>query len=173
MTFSETSLREPRGARESWVLSGVIYFKPEKTGWLGLGLPGEGREKSEMVSEYMEISFPSCGVNNHAQAARQQAEEMNFDVCPVLNQDNVVLGLIRTRVRNANTSDSAAAAMETAPKTLRPYTKVSEAKKLLKENSWSAILVTSSDGKLLGLFRHPGGDFGIARLMNQNRSKDE
>jgi predicted transcriptional regulator len=85
--------------------------------------------------------------------ARQRAEQLAFTICPVVNEGGFVLGLIREEGWQADPGTPAEQVMESGPTTLRPSATIDEAMKHLDKNGWSAILVTSSDGKLLGIFR--------------------
>ncbi|HEY7168527.1 MAG TPA: CBS domain-containing protein [Candidatus Binatia bacterium] len=121
--------------------------------WLAFGLPAEGDEKPALLVNHIDRRVPTCRVPDPVERARQNAAAMGFTICPVINEGNVVLGLIRG---NGSEGDPAAAVgeiMEFGPKTLRPGSSVQEARKIAEKNGWTEILVTSSDGKLLGIFK--------------------
>ncbi|HZA55236.1 MAG TPA: CBS domain-containing protein, partial [Candidatus Udaeobacter sp.] len=65
----------------------------------------------------------------------------------------IVLGLLRKDAWNDDPTSTAERLMESAPTTLRPYYPAEDATELLDQKGADAILVTSSDGKLMGVFK--------------------
>ena len=122
--------------------------------WLSFGLAVEGEELSELLIENIERRVPACRDNDSVKMARKTAAEMGFNTCAVVNEQNVVLGLIGTDGSQSGNAESPVSdVMKLGPKTLRPGSSVKEATKVAQKNSWPEILVTSSDGKLMGIFK--------------------
>ena len=85
-------------------------------------------------------------------AVLPRLENSKFRVLPVINDYNVLLGLIADRPsQNVDLDAPVSEVMSLGPTTMRPYTPVEDAVKKLGAQT-HAIPVTSSDGKLMGLF---------------------
>jgi Mg/Co/Ni transporter MgtE len=91
-----------------------------------------------------------------------RAEERGSAVCSVVNQNGIVLGLVGKRDWDTDPTASAEQLMDSAPTTLRPSDPLEKAQQTLNESDRGAVLVTNSDGNLLGAFfgvgdkREPG-----------------
>ena len=124
--------------------------------WLAFGLPAEGEAQSALLIEHIQRTVPTCRPTDSAEAARQAAAKMNFSSCAIVNEENVVLGSIRNNGSEVDPVAAAADVMELGPKTLRPSSTVKEAKQIAQKTGRTEILVTSSDGKLIGVFKAAG-----------------
>jgi predicted transcriptional regulator len=134
--------------------------------WLSFGLAVEGEQLSELLIGNIERRVPTCRDNDSVEMARKTAAEMGFNTCAVVNEQNVVLGLIGTDGSQSGNAESPVSdVMKLGPKTLRPGSSVKEATKVAQKNSWPEILVTSSDGKLMGIFK------AGARISEQTRNR--
>lgn len=77
-----------------------------------------------------------------------------FNVCAVMNQHGIVLGVIGQSDWDSDPTATAEQLMVSGPTTLRPSDPLEKAEQTLEKSDRGAVLVTDSDGKLLGrLFR--------------------
>jgi CBS domain-containing protein len=74
---------------------------------------------------------------------------------PVVNERGIVLGLIDQSLEGVEPTTPVTDLMDPGPITVRPSTSVESAIKRLTKSKRDALLVTASDGQLLGLFRPP------------------
>jgi Mg/Co/Ni transporter MgtE len=81
----------------------------------------------------------------------------------VVNDSGVVLGVIGKRDWDTDPTASAEQLMDPAPTTLRPSDPLEKAQQSLQKTHHGAVLVTDSDGKLLGAF------FGMGDNQNPGR----
>lgn len=126
---------------------------PGKLDWLAYGLPVERAQGNpRTVIECLERNIPTAKINESIGKVLPRLEESKLHVLPVINDRNVLLGLITDRPsQNMDLNVSVSEVMSPGPTTLRPYMPVEDAvKKLDKETR--VVPVTSSDGKLMGLF---------------------
>ena len=77
----------------------------------------------------------------------------NQDLCVVVNDRNVVLGVIQGETWDANPQARVADVMQTGPRTLRPDMDPKDAQKILRNHDAQSAIVTTSDGELLGIIR--------------------
>jgi len=106
-----------------------------------------------MVIDRMERDVPTCHLDDSLAEAKRRAKKRSFDLCPVVNKQGIVLGLIREEMWKGDLDVSAESVMELGPVTFRPSYSVDDATEFLNKHDWDSALVTSSDGKLMGIFR--------------------
>jgi len=127
---------------------------PGKVDWLAYGLPVEGEQAEfPMVIDRMGRDVPTCQLDDSLAEAKRRAEKLGFNLCPVVNKQGIVLGLIREEMWKDDLDVSAESVMQLGPITFRPSYSVDDATEFLSKHDWGSALVTSSDGKLMGIFR--------------------
>ncbi len=125
------------------------------------GLPAirENRSlESLWVTDHIQIELPTCRLDEPAGQAGTRAEERGYSVCPVVNENGIVFGVIGKRDWESDPTASAEQLMDPAPTTLRPSDSLEKAKQKLDQSDRVAVLVTNSDGRLLGAFFGVGDD---------------
>jgi rhodanese-related sulfurtransferase len=144
-------------ARAAWRLESmgfqeVYRYTPGKEDWIAAGLDVEGSATGGLaLKQYIKKDFQTCLLRDRMQEV--QNRRGRNDVCVVLNDRNIVMGLIEGDTWNANPLARAGDIMRPGPRTFRPTADPKDvAKELKKEDSETAI-VTTSDGELLGILR--------------------
>ena len=129
---------------------------PGKMDWLAYGLPVEKKPGGPpMLIERIERQVPTCGLKDSLREAKQRADKSGSRICAVVNDRSIVLGLLREDRWKTDLDVPAETVMESGPTTLRPSFPAKEAAELLSKRNQDAILVTCSDGKLIGMFKRP------------------
>jgi CBS domain-containing protein len=82
---------------------------------------------------------------------RARVQAADWDTCIVVNEQNVVLGRLGREALGSDADVSAEEAMRPGPGTIRPSVTVAEAATRLDERGLSTLLVTRSDGTLVGV----------------------
>lgn len=126
---------------------------PGKLDWLAYGLPVERAQGNRRtVIDCLERDIPTAKITETMAEVLPRLKGSKLSVLPVINDHNVLLGLI-TAPPSQKVDFNAAVSemMNPGPTTLRPYTAVEDALKK-RDKQTHAIPVTSSDGKLMGLF---------------------
>lgn len=100
----------------------------------------------------MQAEVPTCRLDEPVGQAGTRVEQRGYYVCPVVNENRIVLGLISKRDWDTDPTASAEQLMDSAPTTLRPSDSLEKAEQIVKKSDRGAVLVTDSDGKLLGAF---------------------
>ncbi|MBV9174170.1 MAG: CBS domain-containing protein [Chloroflexi bacterium] len=159
-------------ARAAWRLetldfSSVRRYTAGKVDWLANGLASEGRLASEPRIAGVMQPVATCRLGERVGDVRSRLAG-DGDLCVVVNAEEVVLGDLRGKAL----SDSPAEAlvddvMDPAPSTYRPNVSVHEMAEHLSGTKAQRVLVTTGDGRLLGLLRrdavmhaaHDGGPY--------------
>ena len=105
--------------------------------------------------ESMTGEFPICRLNDSVSEAKRRAEKLGWDICPVVNEQGILLGLVRQDAWKSDGDASVETVMKPAPTTLRPSYSVDDATEFLRKQGSDALLITTSDGKLMGDFKRP------------------
>jgi Mg/Co/Ni transporter MgtE len=76
-----------------------------------------------------------------------------WDICVVTNDHNVVLGVLGPNALDANQQRTVEEAMTAGPRTIRPSARLDAITKRLHDQNLTHLIVTRSDGVLLGVIR--------------------
>jgi CBS domain-containing protein len=109
-------------------------------------------QDSLWVMDRMQVEVPTCRLDEPVGQAGARVEKRGYRVCPVVNDNGIVLGVIGKRDWDTDPTASAEQLMDSAPTTLRPSDSLEKAQQMLEKSDRGAVLVTDSDGKLLGAF---------------------
>jgi CBS-domain-containing membrane protein len=144
-------------ARAAWRLeelgfTQVYDYVPSKVDWFANGLAREGTStETPWAGDLVRSDVPTCAPVDHLSDVRERVVAAGYDLCPVLNEEQVVLGLLRGDALSKNPEARVRDVMELGPKTLRPSSPV---EKLFQSRANQGVknwVVTTSHGKLLGL----------------------
>ena len=144
-------------ARAAWRLESmgfqeVYRYTPGKEDWVAAGFETEGANASRpRLQQYVKTNVQTCLLRDRMQEV--QNRRGTNDVCIVLNDRNIVMGIIQGDAWNANPLSRAADVMDPGPRTYRPNDDPKEIVKELKKEERENAIVTTSDGELIGLLR--------------------
>ena len=146
-------------ARAAWRLislgfAQVYRYKPGKIDWLANGLPVEGEEAgSPRVKDYARQDVPTCRLSDAIAQIRQRLQQTGADVCVVVNEERVVLGLLTADLLDGHPQSTAAEVMASAPRTYRLSASLEKALDYMRRNQVDSVLVTTTDGQLFGVLK--------------------
>lgn len=83
----------------------------------------------------------------------QRAHGAGWDLCVVVDDQGVVLGLLDDTALGGDPAAAVEDVMRSAPTTYRPHVTVEETAKRFESRKSDQVLITDSDGRLLGLVR--------------------
>lgn len=127
-----------------------------KMDWLAFALPVEKKDHGvTMVIERLQREFPIARPSEPVGGVRLRMEQAGLAICPVLDHDGVLVGALDHLNGKFDPATPVENVMDPGPATVRPSVSVGNAVKQLDKLNADELLVTSSDGKLLGLFRRP------------------
>jgi CBS domain-containing protein len=142
-------------ARAAWRLEalgfGEVYdYAASKADWFACGQPREGlsTEVPWVVDLVREV--PTCSPDERVGDVRERVLESGSDLCVVLNERRIVVGLLRGDALAKDEDAGAEEVMELGPKTTRPSSVVEELLGRRSSQGVKSWVVTTSHGVLLG-----------------------
>src|SRR5215831_2341669 len=145
-------------ARAAWRLESmgfqeVYRYTPGKADWLAAGWETEGTEARKVrIRQMIHKDVPTCSLRERLEDVKSRRRP-NQDLCVVVNDKSIVLGVIQGEIWDANPQSRIADVMNPGPRTLRPDMDPRDAQRVLRNYDASSAIVTTSDGELLGLVR--------------------
>ena len=144
----------------------VYDYVPGKAEWFASGLPREGNLASiTTVGDVVRPEVPTCSPKEKASNARERTREAGWDTCVVVNEERVVFGIVR--IKEELESDPAATVEEVmvaGPTTYRPNVPVGKAVERMRKRGVPAVIVTTSDGRLIGQLYREDSECQTANL---------
>ncbi|HXN77194.1 MAG TPA: CBS domain-containing protein [Candidatus Dormibacteraeota bacterium] len=144
----------PRAAArlESLGFDGVHEYKAGKLDWLAAGLPTEGENsRCPRAGEASRKDVVVCGLNDRLGDVRDCATATGLEAAVVVDEERIVVGLLRAKQLELYPNLAVAQAMRPGPSTFRPYVSTKEMADYMVEHSLDNAPITTSDGKLVGL----------------------
>ena len=86
-------------------------------------------------------------------AVRARAAAARWDACVVVNDERVVLGLLRAAELRKDDEERVDRVMRPGPSTFRPYVPIDDIAKFMVTHDLPNCPITTSDGRLVGLLR--------------------
>jgi len=156
-------------ARAAWRLESmgfqeVYRYTPGKADWLAAGWETEGTQaKKVRIRQMIHKDVPTCALRERLEDVKSRRRP-NYDLCVVVNDRNIVLGVIQGEAWDANPLSRVSEVMQPGPRTIRPDLEPKDAQRILRNYDSSSAIVTTSDGELLGIIR-------IAQKKTQKTTK--
>lgn len=134
---------------------GQVYrYQPGRADWFAAGLPREGTEASTpRVADIAQRDVPTCGTDEPLGTVRDRVRRLGGDVCVVVDDAHVVLGLVQTASLDVAPDTPVAMVMDSSPITFRPNVPTGQLPEYLTAPRAGVAVVTTSDGVLIGLLR--------------------
>ena len=145
--------------RAAWRLEGLgfpqVYdHAAGEADWFASGLPGEGRDAAiPRAGDVARRDVPTCGPDNRVGEVRERVQPARWDTCLVVNEERVVLGRLRGTALTADAETPVEQAMEPGPTTFRPDARITEVVERMRAKDVESVVVTTSDGGLVGLLK--------------------
>ena len=112
--------------------------------------------------------MPTCHLDERVGDVRERVRAAGWDASVAINQDRVVLGLLRSIELDAAGETSIEAAMRPGPSTFRPFVSIEYMAKYMIEHELDSSPVTTSDGRLIGLLMRQDVE-RVARDLSQKK----
>jgi rhodanese-related sulfurtransferase len=142
----------PRAAHRLDILGfGEVYdYVPGKVDWCANSLPCEGAEAGlPRIGSLVHLDVPTCGPDENIRELHDRIGD--WDVCVVVDEHRVVLGVVRAEVFAVDADRPVAEVMQEGPSTYRPDVTVDEMADELAHRPQPRVLVTNADGALVGI----------------------
>lgn len=143
--------------RAAWRLEAMGYqqvydYEGGKVDWMAAGLPTEGTSADRArAGEVARRDVPTCRLGDLLGDVQARVQAAGWDACVVVNDERVVLGLLREKELGADPNLVVEQAMRPGPSTFRPSVSIEEMAKFMAEHSLQNSPITTSDGRLVGL----------------------
>jgi predicted transcriptional regulator len=92
-----------------------------------------------------------CGLKDRLGDVRDRARQSGLEVAVAVDQDRIVLGLLRSKQLGMDPNLAVEQAMRSGPSTFRPYVSMKEMADHMVEHALESAPITTSDGKLVGV----------------------
>ena len=145
-------------ARAAWRLETmgfqeVYRYTPGKADWLAAGWETEGTEaKKVRIREMIHKDVPICSIRERLEDVKSRRRP-NEDLYVVVNDRNIVLGVLQGEAWDANPLARVGDIMQPGPRTIRPDLEPKDAQRVLRNYDAPNAIVTTSDGELLGIIK--------------------
>lgn len=143
-----------------------------KLDWLAAGLPAEGTNAGRRAGDVARRDVPTCGLDEPIGDVCSRVTAAGWDVCVVVNDERVVLGLLRSEQLAMGREEAVEAVMRPGPSTFRPHVPIGEMAHYLLHHDLPSSPITTSDGRLVGLLKVEDAA-GIAHQEHASHSHEE
>jgi Mg/Co/Ni transporter MgtE len=96
---------------------------------------------------------PTCRLDESIGEVRERVRAAGWNACVVVNDERVVLGLLRAEELRRGQDESIERVMRPGPSTFRPHVPIEELAHHMIHHDLPASPVTTSDGRLVGLLK--------------------
>lgn len=149
---------------ESLGFSQVYRYAAGKLDWFAYGLPMEGQFAAiPKAGDVVRTDIPTCRLSDRLGEVHQHCQAIGWKVCLVVNKQKIVLGRIRGEAWNADPDTPVESVMENGPTTFRPDNFLEPLVKRMREKKVGSVIITNSDGVLIGLLYQKDGEEQLSR----------
>jgi CBS domain-containing protein len=125
-----------------------------KAEWLAYGLPVQGERSDEpRAGDYAHDDVVTCALGDPVGTVLDRVEESPYGFALVVSGSGVLLGRLRRKSLEGDPGVAAKAVMEAGPSTVRPDLAPGKLAKSLRERDLKTAIVTTPDGRLVGVVR--------------------
>ncbi len=121
-----------------------------KSDWFACGMPREGKAAEVLWAGDLVVDVPTCASDDPVGEVRERVSRSGHDFCVVVNEEDVVLGLLRGDALAKDENARACDVMELGPKTTPPSEPVGELLEARSSQGVKHFLVATSHGVFLG-----------------------
>jgi predicted transcriptional regulator len=153
--------------------SNVHDYAGGKLDWMAAGLPTEGTNAGQPRAADVAIrDAPTCRLQDRLEGVRERVRAAGWDACVVVNDERVVLGLLREKELGGAADLPVEQAMRPGPSTFRPFVSIQEVAHFMTEHNLETTPITTSDGRLVGLLRREDAERVAHHVHSQTESSD-
>jgi predicted transcriptional regulator len=153
----------PRAAwrLESLGFTEVYEYSAGKSDWGAFGLPLEGKATNVRIKDIARGDVPTCGLADTVGSARMRAKDWN--TCIVVNDERVVFGRLFKEQLEGDPNARVGDVMRPGTSTFRPNVSAAEILEHMDRRHHETSLVTTSDGRLVGLVLREDAELAAGR----------
>ena len=132
--------------------SKVYDYAVGKLDWMSAGLPTEGTNAARpRAADVARRDAPTGHLDERLGDVAVRVAADGWDACVIVNDESVVLGLLRAKELAADPDLRIEQSMRPGPSTFRPYVPIEEMAKRMTTHDLANVPITTSDGRLVGL----------------------
>jgi Mg/Co/Ni transporter MgtE len=144
-----------------------------KLDWLAAALPTDGdNAERPRAGDVARRDVPTCRLDESIQKVRERVMAAGWNACVVVNDERVVLGLLRAEELKKGRDEPVEQVMRPGPSTFRPHVSIEEMAHFMIDHDLPTSPVTTSDGRLVGLLRVEDAA-RVAHELHMHRDTDE
>lgn len=153
--------------------SPVYRYAAGKLDWFAFDLPMEG-EFAEIpkASDVVRRDVPACQLGEPVGEVFQRCQDLGWNVCLVVNEQNILMGRLRGKAWEADPDTSVEGVMENGPTTFRPDNFLGPLVKRMHDKKVGTVIITDPDGALIGILYRKDGDERLKPDKSMNESKN-
>jgi len=115
-------------------------------------LPTEGTNSQRpRAGDVARKDAPTCALDERLGDVQERVRAAGWNACVVVNQERVVLGLLREKELDEAPDRRIQEVMRPGPSTFRPHVETLEMATYMVEHDVESSPITTSDGRLVGL----------------------
>jgi Mg/Co/Ni transporter MgtE len=142
--------------------------------WLAAGLPTEGgNAELPRAGDVARPDVPTCQLEEPIGQVRERVRAAGWDACVVVNDQRVVLGLLRAGELQGGQDEPIEQVMRPGPSTFRPHVLIEELAHFMIHHDLPSSPVTTSDGRLVGLLRREDAARAALELTRSRHGEHE
>jgi rhodanese-related sulfurtransferase len=140
-----------RGAAllEAYGFAEVYDYDDSKTAWMGAGLPVEGSVSASTRAGTIARPLPTCTLGEELGDITPRFE--TDGLCAVVDDEQVVLGIVRQDAGALGDTTPVRAVMQPAPPSVRPNVTAADLAVDMDKDHRGFVLVSTSHGRLIGI----------------------
>jgi predicted transcriptional regulator len=146
-----------------------------KLDWLAAGLPTKGTNAERpRAGTVARGDVPTCRLDEPVGEVRERVRAAGWDACVAVNDERVVLGLLREAELDRDGGEPIERVMRPGPSTFRPHVPIVEMARFMVAHDLPTSPITSSDGRLIGVLRREDAVQAADQLHDDEvRNKEE
>ena len=130
----------------------MFDYAAGKSDWIAAGLPTEGTAAGRPTAATVaRRDVPTCRLEDSLPNVRERVRAAGWDACVVVNEERIVMGLLRAEELGREGDVTAESAMRAGPSTFRPHVAIDEMARFMTTHDLPNVPVTTSAGELIGL----------------------
>ncbi len=133
---------------EAYGFTDVYDYDDSKVAWMGAGLPVEGTIAASNRAGAIARTIPTCTIDEDMGDVADRFE--NDGLCAVVDDEQIVLGIVRQDAVALGGTTPVRAVMQPAPPSVRPNVIASDLADDMDHDHRSFVLVSTSHGRLIG-----------------------
>ncbi|MFL5864511.1 MAG: rhodanese-like domain-containing protein [Solirubrobacteraceae bacterium] len=130
----------------------VYDYAPSKVDYMARGLPRDGEKAAgQRAADLLRDDVVRCALGDPIDRIQDQVEASPYGFALVLDEDEILLGRLRSSSLQGDAEKTAEEAMEPGPSTIRADTSVGKLRERLEGGGLNFAIVTTPDGVLMGI----------------------